>query len=84
MQRIIIADASCLILLDKIGNLKLLRKLFGTITITPEVASEFGLRLPFWIKTLPTSDKTLQLYIEKFVDKGEASVITLAKEFQNT
>lgn len=84
MQRIIIADASCLILLDKIGKLKLLRKLFGTITITPEVASEFGSQLPFWIKTLPTLDKTLQLYIEKFVDKGEASAITLAKEFRNS
>jgi predicted nucleic acid-binding protein len=84
MQRIIIADASCLILLDKIGKLQLLRKLFGTITITPEVASEFGSQLPFWIKTLPTLDKTLQLYIEKFVDKGDARAITLAKEFRNS
>ncbi len=84
MQRIIIADASCLILLDKIGKLELLRKLFGTINVTPEVATEFGSRLPSWIKTLPNSDKTLQLYIEKFVDKGEASAITLAKEFRNS
>lgn len=83
MPKIIIADASCLILLDKIGKLKLLKKLFGTITITPEIASEFGSRLPFWIKIRPVADNTLQLFIEKFVDKGEASAITLAKEFRN-
>jgi predicted nucleic acid-binding protein len=83
MQEIIIADASCLILLDKIGHLKLLKKLFGTVIITPEVASEFGSGLPFWIKIRTTTDKTLQVFIEKFVDKGEASAITLAKEFRN-
>lgn len=83
MQKIIIADASCLILLDKIGKLRVLKKLFATITITPEVASEFGARLPSWIKIRPTRDKALQLFIGKFVDKGEASAIALAKEFRN-
>jgi len=41
MQRIIVADTSCLILLQKIQGLDLLRELFAEITITKEVAEEF-------------------------------------------
>ncbi len=84
MQRIIIADVSCLILLDKINKLDLLKILFHTITITPEVASEFKNSLPVWIEFRNVGDKTLQLFIEKFVDKGEASAIALAKELRNS
>lgn len=47
MHKAIISDTSCLILLEKIGELELLRKLFGVIITTQEVASEFGLPLPF-------------------------------------
>ena len=42
MHKAIISDTSCLILLDKIGELEILNKLFGTIITTTEVASEFG------------------------------------------
>jgi predicted nucleic acid-binding protein len=47
MHKAIISDTSCLILLDKIGELEILLKLFGQILTTPEVANEFGLPLPF-------------------------------------
>lgn len=40
MHKTIISDTSCLILLDKIGELDLLHNLFGTITTTNEVATE--------------------------------------------
>ena len=46
MPKIIISDASCLILLDKIGELEILNKLFGIIITTSEVAKEFGQPLP--------------------------------------
>jgi hypothetical protein len=46
MQKIFIADSSCLILFEKIKELELLHLVF--ITITPEVAGEFGLPLPSW------------------------------------
>jgi predicted nucleic acid-binding protein len=36
MQKVIISDTSCLIQFDLIGELELLNKLFGSITITPE------------------------------------------------
>jgi predicted nucleic acid-binding protein len=40
MQKTIISDTSCLILLDKIGELDLLHGLFKTLIITPEFDSK--------------------------------------------
>ena len=34
MQNVIISDSSCLILLDKLGELDLLQKLYGEVFIT--------------------------------------------------
>lgn len=50
MQATIISDTSCLILLEKIGALNLLQKLFGKIVTTQIVADEFGKHLPDWIR----------------------------------
>ncbi|MEO6723075.1 MAG: DUF3368 domain-containing protein [Ferruginibacter sp.] len=83
MHKAIISDTSCLILLEKIGELELLRKLFGTIITTQEVADEFGLPLPSWIEIKASSDKNYQSIIEASIDKGEASAIALAVEFYN-
>ncbi len=46
MQKIILSDTSCLIILEKIGELELLHTVFGEIVITGEVANEYGLPLP--------------------------------------
>lgn len=78
MHKAIISDTSCLILLDKIGELEILNKLFGTIITTIEVANEFGQPLPSWIEIKQPSDKNYQSIIEASVDKGEASAIALA------
>jgi len=48
-RSVIIADTSCLILLDKIEELELLQKLYGTVFITPVISNEFGKSLPNWI-----------------------------------
>lgn len=80
MHKTIISDTSCLILLDKIGELDILNKLYGTISTTPEVAEEYGEILPSWFEIKQTSDKTYQSFIENSVDKGEASAIALAVE----
>ncbi|HMR83628.1 MAG TPA: DUF3368 domain-containing protein [Niabella sp.] len=81
MYRVIITDTSCLILLEKIGELHLLQKLFGTVFITPEIAEEYGLlSLPSWIVVQEPADKRYQLLLEYIVDRGEASAIALATE----
>jgi len=83
MHKAIISDTSCLILLDNIGELQLLQKLFGKIITTPEVAAEFGRSLPDWCLIKQPSDKNYQSIIEASVDKGEASAIALAVEYDD-
>jgi len=80
MHRIVITDTSCLIILDKIGNLELLRLLYNTIVTTPEVKEEWGRELPDWIIIEKAKNNRYQKIIETQVDKGEASAIALALE----
>lgn len=83
MHKTIISDTSCLILLEKIGELDILNKLFGTIITTNEVAEEFGQPLPSWFELRQPTDKNYQSIIEATVDKGEASAIALAIELED-
>ena len=83
MHRIIISDTSILIIFHKIKELDILRKVYGTVITTPEIAEEFGEKLPEWIKIQSVSDKKYQELIETQVDLGEASVIALAKEYDD-
>ena len=39
---VVIADTSCFILLDKIGEIQILQKLFSSIVTTQTIALEFG------------------------------------------
>jgi len=80
MQKTILSDTSCLILLDKIGELDLLHKVFGEIVITQTVAGEYGLPLPIWISVQNPFNQNYQKILEASVDKGEASAIALAVE----
>lgn len=80
MQKTIVSDTSCLILLDKIKQLDLLKALFGKITVTQLVADEFGKKLPDFIQIENPQNLTYQKILESFVDIGEASVLALAIE----
>ena len=80
MHKIIVADTSILIILDKIGNLDLLRKLFGEITITQIIADEYGKTLPDFISIENPYNKIYQKILESFLDPGEASAIAIAIE----
>ncbi|MGZ3755968.1 MAG: DUF3368 domain-containing protein [Mucilaginibacter sp.] len=77
---IVITDTSCLILLDKIEALFVLRILFSQIITTIEIAQEFGQPLPEWIQIKSVIDKDLQYSFSEKVDPGEASAIALALE----
>ncbi len=77
---VIIADTTCFILLDKIGEMDLLKSVWGRITTTPVIASEFGTPLPDWIDIIHVRDVQLQKTLQIEVDPGEASAIALAIE----
>lgn len=84
MQKTIIADTSCLILLEKINELDLLQKLFGIVWVTTEIANEFESTLPDWISMENPVNKNYQRILEASLDKGEASAIALAIERGNS
>ena len=48
-MRNIISDSSCLIALENIGMLDLLKHLYGNIIISREVATEYGSKLEKWM-----------------------------------
>jgi|SRR5690606_23442610 len=82
-KRIVIADTSCLIILQKINRLMILKDIFQTISITREVAEEYGETLPDWIKIeKPENDRTKKI-LEMELDKGEASAIALGLEYND-
>jgi predicted nucleic acid-binding protein len=77
---IVIADTSCFILLDKIDELNILQRLFGTVTTTEEIAIEFRKELPNWVHVKSVSNKEYQHLLLLEVDNGEASAIALSIE----
>ncbi len=84
MRKTIISDTSCLIILTNIGELGLLRKVYGQIITTVEVAAEFGETLPEWIEINAPTDKYRQKILELQIDKGEASAIAPALEIPDS
>ena len=80
MPKVIISDTSCLIILNKIGELDLLRQLYNTVTITQDILLEYGEQLPDWIEVQQANDQYRQQLLEMQIDKGEASAIALALE----
>lgn len=84
MRKIIIADTSCLIVLEKIGHLDLLNKVFGEVVITQQVFEEFGKSLPFWFSVEKSKTNSNQKILETALDKGEASSIALAMDYEDS
>lgn len=83
MPKVVISDTSTLILFHKIGEFNLLKGVYGELITTPEIAEEFGEKLPNWIKIQPVSDKKYQIFLETQVDYGEASAIALATQYDD-
>ncbi|AZO94903.1 DUF3368 domain-containing protein [Halocella sp. SP3-1] len=78
-----ISNTSCLIVLDNIDMLFILKELYGSIIITQEVSEEFGKAVPKWIDIREVKDKKYLKLMENFVDLGEASTIALALEIDD-
>jgi len=83
-HNVIISDTSCLIALSNIGQLELLEKLFGRVTITPEVREEFTIKykekIPEWIEVKEAKNKKMVIELNAKLGLGESSSIVLATE----
>lgn len=82
MHDSVIVDTSCLIILEKIGHLWLLEKLYQNITLTPQIVLEFH-DLDNDFITIEAPDSSVEKAISAFLDPGEASGIALALGKQN-
>ena len=84
MHSAIISDATCLVILSKIGALFILSELYGSILTTAQVAAEVRFPLPDWIEIRATSSNKMTDKLASRVDRGEASAIALALEIPNS
>jgi uncharacterized protein len=75
----IVADSTCLIGLERIGQIDLLPELFETVVIPPEVAREFAVSLD-WLRVENPTDDAVITSLKLLVDQGEAEAIALAYE----
>jgi predicted nucleic acid-binding protein len=80
MNQIVIADTSCLIVLNQIQLLHLLSKLFDNVKVTKEISDEFLDDLPDWVEIVEVKDKIKKNLLSVNLDKGEASAIAYCIE----
>jgi len=60
-----------------------LKGVYGKLITTPEIANEFGEQLPDWITVQSVKDEKYKKFLETQVDRGEASALALASEFED-
>ncbi len=84
MSSIVISDASCLIALNNIGLLNILKDLYPEVVITQEVKNEFGEPLPNWINIVKVKNLQKKRELEDVLDKGEAGSIALSLEIEDS
>ena len=75
MRRVVVADASPVIALLAIGQLDLLRQLFGEILVTPEVRTEIHGELPLWVSVMQPGPVLATDHYGVKLDAGESSAI---------
>lgn len=83
MAKIIIADTSCLISLNKIELLQVLKDLYGEVYVTSEIQKEFGEILPDWIRLKNPLESEQLVFLQSILDKGEATALALALQVDN-
>jgi len=75
----VVSDSTCLIGLERIGELNILPALFDPMMIPPEVEREFGSAFS-WLQTENLTSGALVAALRMVVDAGEAEAIALASE----
>ncbi len=83
MPKVVLLDASCLIVFHKILKMELLKEVYPNLGVTSEVAKEFKLKLPDSFNILEANNNYRKL-LETQLDSGEASMIAFALENSNT
>ena len=82
-MRRVIADTSCLIVLDKIDSLFILEEMYESVLVTPTVKAEYGKELPAFIEVRTVGNPNYGALLRGIVDPGEASSLALAFEVED-
>ena len=79
MKEAVVSDSTCLIGLERVGELDILPALFDSVMIPPEIEREFGGKFD-WLKVENSTNNLLVAALQMVVDAGEAEAIALASE----
>ncbi len=81
---LVVSDASPLIALQQIDELRLLQGLFGEVVIPPAVAREVApsVTLPAWIKTRSLQEPMAGEILRATLGPGESEAISLAQQIR--
>ena len=82
---IVVSDTSPITALLTVGQIELLRKLFGKVVIPPAVNAELQrshTSFPRWLQVRELRDDAPAARYEHIVDRGEAEAIALAQELR--
>lgn len=74
-----VADSSCLIVLERIGRLDILPRVFGSVLIPEAVAKEVGFSAP-WLEIQVVRNNPVEARIRSQLGAGEAAAIVLTIE----
>jgi len=84
MPKIVIADTSFLIAIQKLQLFSQIQSLYKEIYVTPTIANEFKLKLPDWIIIREPDNLQVAKVLSIVLDPGEASALALAYNFGDT
>lgn len=79
MKEPVVSDSTCLIGLERVGELNILPALFDPIMTPPEIEREFGSKFS-WLQVENLTGNLLVAALHLVVDAGEAEAIALASE----
>ena len=79
MRDLAVSNSTCLIALERIDRLDLLRRSFGRVVIPPEVQHEIGLAFS-WLEVQQTVNSGLFSALRLSLGDGESAAIALAVE----
>lgn len=83
MPKVVIADTSFLIAMQKMQLFNEVGILYNEVYITKKIAEEFQFSIPEWILIQEPKNAHVQSVLSSILDAGEASAIALAYDYQD-
>lgn len=83
MSKNAVSNSSCLIALDRIGQLKLLQHSFNNVTIPPAVKREFGRKIS-WLPVVQVKNRAVTASLITQIGEGESEAIALTMEIEDS